>query len=203
MPHPSHPAEFDSGFVGKDFPTDRMSKNFSSWRHLLEDRRLLIYDILEVGSRDGRSTAFFLDFFPQAFITCVNAFAGGRANAPVERAKAEERFDNYLRSYGSRVEKVAAEAGVALHDLVKDQRKYDLIYIGGSHVRDDVLIDSLLAWRLTHPGTIVLWDDDEEEKPDQPFEAKPKIAVDRFFGSYAKQFQILHKQYQLAAVRTV
>ena len=42
---------------------------------------------------------------------------------------------------------------------------FDLIYIDGSHSAKDVLLDSLLAWRLLRPGGAMVWDDYEWALP--------------------------------------
>ena len=42
---------------------------------------------------------------------------------------------------------------------------FDLVYIDGSHSAKDVLLDSLLAWRLLRPGGAMIWDDYEWALP--------------------------------------
>ena len=36
---------------------------------------------------------------------------------------------------------------------------FDFIYIDGSHYSKDVLEDAILAWRLTKPGGVIIFDD--------------------------------------------
>ena len=48
-------------------------------------------------------------------------------------------------------------------ELVEAGRSFDLIYIDGSHRRDDVMVDSLLAWSLLREGGFIIFDDYEHE----------------------------------------
>jgi predicted O-methyltransferase YrrM len=68
----------------------------------------------------------------------------------------------------------------ALYLLGKDKYEFELIYIDGDHHRDQVMIDSCLAWRLLRPGGIMIWDDYSNYCPDEPDENRPERAIDLF-----------------------
>jgi len=199
-----NPTEMEFWFAGKDFSTDWTSGNFPNWCRVFADRREKVRRILEIGSWEGRSAIFFLEFFRNASITCIDAFASGGTSTNPALHLAESRFDKNTKSYGARVTKIAAESVVALHDLIKGRvEPFDLIYVDGSHFRDDVVIDSLMMWRLSAPGTIVIWDDYEGGRPDQAPETRVKAAIDYFLSLYGKQMAILHRGYQIIAQRVV
>lgn len=197
-----NPTEMEFWFAGKDFSTDWTSGNFPNWTRVFADRREDISRILEIGAWEGRSAIFFLEFFRNAQISCIDAFASGGTSTNPALHLAEARFDKNTRQYGARVTKIAAESVVALHGLIKAGKTFELIYVDGSHIRDDVLIDSLMMWRLTAPGTIVIWDDYEGGRPDQAPESRVKAAIDYFLSLYGKQLSILHRGYQIIAQRT-
>ena len=77
-----------------------------------------------------------------------------------------------------------------------------MIYIDGSHARDDALMDSLLAWPLLKPDGIIIWDDYVSEMGRLPAEERPKDGVDLFLGLHADQLTILERGYQVIAQRT-
>src|SRR5689334_22074915 len=49
------------------------------------------------------------------------------------------------------------------------QAVVDVIYVDGSHARNDVIVDSILAWRLLRPDGLMIWDDYnmEPQLPDE------------------------------------
>jgi predicted O-methyltransferase YrrM len=195
------PSEIAQWYEGKDFTSDWTSHNFPNWCRVFEPGRQKVKRILEIGSWEGRSAIFFLEFFPNASITCVDTFHDsseylGNPNLPL----IEERFDVNMSAYGARVTKIVAESIVALHTLIKADELFDLIYVDGSHNRDDVLIDSLLSWRLSRSGTIIVWDDYEGGAL-QPHETRLKIAINLFLSLYPKQIRIVHRGYQIIAER--
>jgi predicted O-methyltransferase YrrM len=90
-----------------------------------------------------------------------------------------------------------SDSVVALHELEKAGQSFDLVYIDGSHQRDDVLIDSLLTWRLSRIGTIIIWDDYGKEGQGNPNEVCVKPAVDLFLSLYAKYASPIDLGYQV------
>jgi precorrin-6B methylase 2 len=43
-----------------------------------------------------------------------------------------------------------------LPQLLDEQQKFDVIYVDGSHVADDVLTDGITAWRLLKQGEVLI-----------------------------------------------
>lgn len=50
-------------------------------------------------------------------------------------------------------------SAIGLARLAEDDRRFDLIYIDGSHLFDDVFVDAYFAFRLLGDGGVVLFDD--------------------------------------------
>ena len=194
--------EVQRWFVGKDFTSDWTSPNFPKWCRILEPRREQTHQILEIGSWEGRSAVFFLEFFPRASITCIDTFRGGIENQDDPNLPLiEERFDRNVEPYRNRVTKMKSESVVALHALEKAGRIFDLVYIDGSHRRDDVIVDSLLTWRLSRIGTVIIWDDYGKEGQDNPNAICVKPAVDVFLSLYAKYALPIDLGYQIVIER--
>src|SRR5262245_27164466 len=132
------PRDVQRWFSGKDFTSDWTSPNFLTWSRIFESRRDRIRQVLEIGSWEARSAIFFLEFFPQSVITCVDTFQGGVENrADPHLPLIEHRFDRNLGPYGHRVTKIRSDSIVALWKLHKAGQLFDLVYIDGSHQRDD------------------------------------------------------------------
>lgn len=194
--------EWEAWFDNKKFTTDWSSPHFSDWaRHLakLRDRDVAV---LEIGSWEGRSAIFFLEFLPRSRVTCIDTFEGGAEHAPLGNdflASIEGRFDANLGPYGDRVRKIKSPSFAALDRLVQDKASFDLIYIDGSHMRDDVLIDSVLAWRLLAPGGICIWDDYTWGVRELPPAERPQQAIDAFLDLHFHELTILQSDGQMVA----
>ena len=63
------------------------------------------------------------------------------------------RFDRNIAGYGERETTLKLHSPIALTMLKNARATFDLIYIDGSHRRNDAAVDSLLWWRLLrHDG---------------------------------------------------
>ena len=179
-------------FDGKDFTSDWTSGNFTTWRRVLSGWRDEPLRILEIGSWEGRSALFFLNFFGRATITCVDHFVQGN----------EERFDRNLGPFAARLEKIKSPSGPALDNLVATGRHFDLAYIDADHGHDAVVGDSRAVWQLVGPGGVVIWDDYRWGRKWLPPEKRSDGAVDAFLRDHAGQYRLLAKSYQIIIERT-
>ena len=197
---------YRSWFQGKEFTTDWSSGNFSLWRRVLWPLRNEPIKIIEIGSWEGRSAIFFLNFFDQSRMVCIDTFAGNTEESKVYERLAgllpdvEQRFDRNLAPYKDRVEKIKSRSGPALEKLKLAGRRFDLAYIDGSHWRDDVMADSLGIWSLLDPGGIVIWDDYGWGLKSPP-EERPQPAIDAFLHEREGAYRLLAKGYQVIVER--
>jgi hypothetical protein len=83
--------------------------------------------------------------------------------------------------------------------MLPNSRRFDLIYIDGGHARDDVIIDSLLCWRLLRTGGILMWDD--YELSIEPY-IGPREAINQILNLYRGAFVELHKSDQVIIRKT-
>jgi len=192
-----------SYFRGKEFTTDWTSEHFALWHRVLAPLRDRPIRILEIGSWEGRSAVFFLTFFRRSQIVCVDTFAGNaeeQAYKLFSTAGVEARFDRNLASFAGRVEKIKSQSVSALQRLEQQGRRFDLAYIDGSHLRDDVTADSRAVWRLLGPGGIVIWDD-YTFGLDLPPEEQPQPAIDAFLAEHEGSLRLLAKTKQVIVER--
>lgn len=190
---------FAQWFKGKSFTTDFASAHFQTWATIFEPIKEQPLSILEIGSWEGRSAIFFLEFFARSRLTCVDTFEGGSDYGdPVytqSLGNLEQRFDFNLSGYGSRCEKMKIRSLPALDKLAESGRLFDLIYIDGSHQRDDVLVDSIMSWRILAHGGHMIWDD-YLYKADRLNQA-PKLAIDTFLNLNRGDFTLVHSGSQI------
>ncbi|UPK38692.1 class I SAM-dependent methyltransferase [Bradyrhizobium sp. 186] len=173
-------------FAGKDFRRDYVAARTVAWSMLFEDMRDTTSRVLEIGSKEGRSAVFWLEFFAGADLTCVDLFD----------EEYTDRFDRNLAAYGTRLRKIAGTSIKALGTLREEKAVFDFIYVDGSHQRDDVMIDCLGAWRLLRDGGVMLMDD-YTWMPDNPEAQRVAPAVDTFLA-WHPDAEVILKSHQVA-----
>jgi predicted O-methyltransferase YrrM len=173
-------------YAGKEFRRDYVAGRTMVWSELFKDMRDTTIGVLETGSKEGRSALFWLEFFANAHLTCVDLF-------PAEDGG---RFDRNLAGYGPWLRKIAGTSIKALGLLREENAVFDFIYVDGSHQRDDVMIDCLGAWRLLRVGGVMLMDD-YTWKPDNPDRMRVAPAVDTFLA-WHDDAELILKSHQVA-----
>jgi predicted O-methyltransferase YrrM len=184
-----NPAKFDAWFKDKTFSYDWTSVHFPVWEKFISPND--VRSILEIGSLEGRSAIFFLEHCHQARIVCIDAFLGS------DPIRFERNFDANLSAYRDRVEKIRLHSVPALHQLGMEGRLFDLVYIDGSHRPDDVLVDTLLAWRLLKINGMLIWDDYLLNAHLPEAELRPQRGIDAFMKFYADGLAVVHAEYQV------
>ncbi len=184
-------------FDGMEFSEDWTSANFEIWSQIFAVHGGAFRNGLEIGSFEGRSAVFFLESFPQIHLCCVDLFDYTEEFFPDRMAldtdfRDGQRFDKNLTKYRGRYEKVVAPSAAALARFITEGRKFDFIYIDGSHYRDDVLVDALLAWKLLSLNGVMIFDD-YIWRWDAPSIDRPKDSIEYFVYSHLNELAILHK----------
>lgn len=189
-------------FRGKQFTSDWTSEHYTVWRRVLSPLREQSLRILEIGSWEGRSALFFLNFFPHATITCIDTFVGDPEHRQYrdwarQLPGIEGRFDHNLASFRDRTEKLKCLSQEGLHWLAEQRRRYDVAYIDGSHAPDDVTADSVAVWPLIESGGVVIWDDYKlgVVHGNLPLDQRPQSAIDAFLSK--QNYRLLAKGYQM------
>jgi predicted O-methyltransferase YrrM len=196
-------------YDGKAFATDWTSWNFPIWARLLQGYRSGPVQVLEIGSWEGRSALFFVNYLPRARLTCVDTFAGGQehreaasrsaANARFLRS-IERRFDANTRAFRKRIEKIKAHSVDALAALGVANRRFDVAYIDGGHRAVEVYSDAALAWPLMVRGGMVIFDDYQWDEMPERLDT-PKPGIDAFLKSIKGRYRTVHREYQVAIVK--
>ena len=188
---------------GYTFTSDWFSFNIPTWQiYLQQFINQPNLTVLEIGSWEGRSTCWLLEnvlTHPSATITCVDTFEGSfehQSYDPDYIKSLEDRFDfNIQRSGASeKVKKIVGSSHQVLKGLPANT--YDFIYIDGSHLACDVLIDAVLSWPLVKVQGLLVFDDYDFRFPNQPNQ-NTQIGIDAFVSSFSPKIEIIHKGHQL------
>jgi hypothetical protein len=179
-------------YQGKSFTADWTTVNFDSWAAILAPLRDREVEILEVGSWEGRSAIFFLEFFRSGRLTCVDTFLGSDEHSSWQDTlpSLEKRFDENTGPYRARLEKIKDRSARALDQLAQDGRSFDIIYIDGSHKREDVMADSSLAWKILKQEGFIIWDD-YLWNSGAPQADRPHRAIDGFLHAVSGEIKLL------------
>ena len=115
-----------------------------------------IKDILEIGSYEGRSAIFFLNYFTNSKISCVDTWQGSDEHNKTFMNKIEENFNYNLEKYANRSIKYKNTSDKFFEN---NRKSFDLIYIDGSHHSDQVLKDAENSKKNLNKNGYLLFDD--------------------------------------------
>ena len=118
-----------------------------------------IIEILEIGSWEGRSACFFLNYFRQSTLTCVDTWKGSVENfdnSTPDLNSVEKNFDKNVFEFKNRVIKNKMRSKIFFQS---NKKKFDFIYIDGSHFYDDVLNDAKDGFNALKKDSYMLFDD--------------------------------------------
>ncbi|MBZ9766684.1 glycosyltransferase [Mesorhizobium sp. CA6] len=189
-------------FVDGEFTHDWTSHHLKLWEELLGDKAGTATAVLEIGSFEGRSALFFLQFLPKSRITCVDSFQGSEEHLEPgskhesDMAEVERRFDRNLKPFAGRVEKRKGHSLTILPGLAGEGRLYDVVYVDGDHCATSVYSDARLAWDLLdNDGVMIL--DDYRWGPDLPMARRPQAGIEAFLSQVAGEYELLHRGQQI------
>ena len=189
-------------YEGKSFTSDWTSWHFPRWSALLAPLRGQSARVLEIGSWEGRSALFFLNYLPDAALTCIDPWTGSLEHAadPYFAAlvpDSERRFDANTAEFTARIEKIKGQSAQVLPKLGVAGRLFDLAYIDGSHIAADVFADAALVWPLLERGGLVIFDDYEWYGCEDVMQ-NPKLGIDAFLKAFDDRYRMIERGYQIA-----
>jgi predicted O-methyltransferase YrrM len=184
------------------FSQDWFSNHIPAWERVLSRTRPL--RLIEIGCFEGRATTYIIqrcsEFGPLT-LCCIDTWSGSVDLSPAQMVGVEDRFDNNVAlaigNVGAKVNfrKLKQPSSSALVQLLSTgEKRYDLIYIDGSHTAADVLLDAVLAFRLLRIGGIMIMDDylwTMEPQRSVDLLNTPKLAIDAFTSIYMRKLRIL------------
>jgi predicted O-methyltransferase YrrM len=144
---------------------------------------------VEIGSREGSSTLWFLDNLLKAEASrlyCIDPWE--------EDPKYFENFNANIREHphGNKVR------------ILRSRSQCDFVYIDGSHTAHDVLWDLMLSFRILRVGGAMMCDDYTWPMEQGRYLDTPKAAIDAFTTIYAEKFRWIRASalFQIALKKT-
>jgi predicted O-methyltransferase YrrM len=86
-----------------------------------------------------------------------------------------------------------------LFDLVTEGQAFDVVYIDGSHLALDVLVDASLSWHVVKPGGHVIFDDYHWGFLGEGRLVRTAPAIDAFLSVVRDDCEVLLKNDQVIA----
>ena len=159
-------------------------------------------DILEIGSFEGLSSVFFADNLlhnPESSLTCVDPFSSAEVNDHDEWLEGNEVEKRFFHNIGicqnSDKIKVFKTLSDTFFEGLDSGVSYDFIYIDGCHIPDQVQRDMLNSFDRVKVGGYIWMDD---------YRGNPALteAIDTTLDQLQGRYEIVHRGYQLAFIRT-
>jgi predicted O-methyltransferase YrrM len=181
------------------FTTDWTTNNTESWL-----RTLLPYigkrDVLalEVGTWEGRSTAWFLEHI----VTGENArlFTVDR-----DHSRFAENREILLSAYPGHLVAEESESKAWLLEHAYGGTLFDFIYLDAPKDAGDLLAQAVLCWEVLKPGGILIFDDylwpgdGPNPFPNAPrhYSNPPRLGIDAFLNTHYLRHDRLHQGWQI------
>lgn len=163
-------------------------------------------DFLEIGSFEGRSSVWTIENMMEdgGEIYCIDTWEGGAEHTPEDMDGTELRFHQNItlvrKKFPNRaVVSLRGTSVKALGGLISQDKQFDFIYIDGSHLAKDVLVDACMAWPMLKKEGFMVFDDYMWKPQGFTLLQRPKIAIDTFVNMFEDELIIAHSGYQLIA----
>ena len=122
------------------------------------------FDALEIGSFEGRSAMWFMNSLHLKTMTCVDTWRGGEEmwQMAEEIPLMEKRFDKNMEAANvpdGMLRKIKGDSYSVLPRLMVEKKRYDLIYVDGSHTAEAAMFDAVMGLHLLRVGGIIMFDD--------------------------------------------
>lgn len=185
--------------MNKTFTVDWFSSHTNKFEKVLENIKNQD-DVhgLEIGSFEGRSSCWFLDNIftsKKSTLTCIDTWEGSMEHSNEQKESIWNLFSQNVKDYAPN--KIIIKKGLS-RDRLRDSdlKKYDFIYIDGSHTTRDVLGDAVLCFDLLKIGGVMTFDDYAWTEYSDPL-LNPKTGIDAFIICYIGKYELLEKAYQV------
>lgn len=179
------------------FSNDWFTNNIPNWLYVFEkiESNKINY-ILEIGSYEGMSSKFLLNYFDNAQIDCVETFTGSDEHSNIDFLKVESNFKFNLNNHQERYRLFKMNSKNFFNNKLFRKQFYDLIYIDGSHYKDDVYDDAVNSFEILNKNGIIIFDD-FLRKYYVDSDKNVIGAVFKFIEKYSNKIEIIFIGYQI------
>jgi predicted O-methyltransferase YrrM len=182
-----------------EFTSDWFSGNIANWTQWLAHLKDKPTAALEIGSFEGRSACWLMESIlthPDSRLFCIDTWQAGDDLPAVQDDSLLHRFIKNTAPYSRKITSLRTASKNGLAWLVSERLQFDFIYVDGSHLAPDVLLDAVMGWNLLSPGGVMVFDDYTWCQDPNPVR-QPRLAIDAFLQIYAGQYEVVAKGYQV------
>ncbi len=153
--------------------------------------------MLEIGCYEGASTCFFSNFLENenSTLDCVDPFDTKDTTSPV--------YENMENVFMENIKSTKNEKKITLYKMYSNEfykrfekKQYDFIYIDGSHLPEDIIIDMINCFKILKINGIIWMDD---YLGGSYGDMTIKNTIDKvFYENFKDCIEIVHTGYQIA-----
>lgn len=158
--------------------------------------------ILEIGTYTGTSVINILKYLPDSQAMTIDMwedYEESNLSRSMVKNTIEDIFYNNIKIANiiTRIIPIKGDSKDILPQLVRNNSRFDFIYVDGSHKCLDCYSDMIISWELLSDGGIIgiddyLWNNERNEVLDIPYHA-----VEHFMDRYKGKFKLLYKGYRV------
>lgn len=176
---------------------DWFSTNITTWNAIFKKFELINIQpkILEIGSYEGCSAVFFLNYFKNSEITCIETFKGSDEHLKIDFATIKKNFLNNTKKFQKRIY-LYEGTSENFFSSINLKKHYDLIYIDGSHHYEDVMQDANNSFNVLNKNGIIIFDD-FLKRYYKDLTKDPILAVLNFINQHKKDIKVINVGYQI------
>lgn len=180
---------------------DAFSPHVPIWSKFFTDNNLILKPLnyLEIGCFEGRSSIFILENLKNSTCTFVDPF---EENYEMSNSTGQRDYNTIYNNFAYNLTQFTQRCSVfkttsdQYFQTFKGKFNFDLIYIDGSHLSDDVYKDSLNSFKNLNTGGHIIFDDFfwswYEKLEDNPF-----FGISKFLIEHKKRIKIIYLGDQL------
>ena len=156
--------------------------------------------ILDIGSYAGISLIQLVKLIPNSYGTGIDMWSNYNENSllnVIDNYNVKQSFYKNIKNAGlqDKIHGIQIDSTSALIQFIKDNKKFDFIYVDGSHLLLDCYSDLILSWEILETGGILAIDDylyNKEQLLKSPFEA-----VNHFLKIFNGKYKLLNSGYRV------
>jgi predicted O-methyltransferase YrrM len=181
-----------------DLPAGTKQEFLDCLRYFRSDSEV---NILEIGCYTGCSLIEIFKYIPHAYATVIDPWMDYEEEEKmrlITKNGIENMFYRNIKNSGidKRISVHKGRSSDVLPILIQEKKKFNLIYIDGSHKCLDTFLDCVLSWKLLNKDGILVVDDYTWEL-NYPILERPYEGVNHFLNLYKNEYKLLSNNYRV------
>ena len=152
-----------------DFTVDWFTSNIPHWENtfkLVNKEFTQPLQILEIGAYEGRSTTWISDNLLTHLDSRLHTIDTFEGSVEHDKEYCQDLFKIFARNIGlsknaEKISPIVGDSRVFMPRMITQKFKYDLIYVDGAHMPENIILDGLCAYHLLKDDGVIIFDDYE------------------------------------------